>query len=243
MVTVKQLLTIAGHNKPNVRTSEMAEAFNRHAANYGVSNPKRIAQFLANVSHEAGGFTKLEESLNYSVDGLLKTFGRHRISEAAARRLGRTATRKADQRAIANTIYGGAWGEKNLGNTQPDDGWSYRGSGPGQVTGRANFARVERETGLPVVTTPDLLRSADTGMMAALLLWEKWGLNEMADQGRTTEIRKRWNGGDLGLKGVMAAYARARKLDLIVDPIPLRQVVDAPAPKPEPARRWWSWFA
>lgn len=229
MITVSDLLRIAGHNKPNATTTAIADAFNKYAARYGVDTQARAAQFLANVCVETGGFTQLEESLNYSVDGLLKTFGRHRISEADARRLGRTATRKADQRAIANIIYGGSWGSKNLGNEALGDGWDYRGSGPGQITGRANFARVAQETGLDVVNKPDLLRTADTGMQAALILWEKWGLNEMADKCETTAIRQRWNGGTNGLDEVRAAYGRARSLELNV-PAPLPEVVPVPAP-------------
>ena len=239
MITVKDLLYIAGHNKPNATTTAIAEAFNKHAARYGVTNPKRISQALANMSVETGGFTELAESLNYSVDGLLKTFGRHRISETDARRLGRTSMRRADQVGIANIIYGGSWGAKNLGNTRPGDGWDFRGSGPGQVTGRANFERIARETGLDVVSNPDLLRTADTGMQAAMILWEKWGLNEMADQGRTDEIRKRWNGGTHGLEETRAAYGRARLLALSVPtepaPLPLPEVVPVPTPKPTPA--------
>ncbi|WP_460929819.1 glycoside hydrolase family 19 protein [Shinella zoogloeoides] len=141
---------------------------------------------------------------------------RSRISTADANRLGRSGKRAADQKAIANKIYGGDWGRTNLGNTQPNDGWDYRGSGPGQVTGRANFAKVEKESGLPVVANPDLLRQADSGMKAALILWQKWGLNEMADAGQTTAIRKRWNGGSLGLAEVKEARGRAMKLNLTV---------------------------
>lgn len=238
MITVKDLLQVAGHNRPNATTTAIADAFNKYAAQYGVTTSRRISQFLANVSHETGGFTKLEESLNYSVDGLLNGFGRHRISEADARRLGRTTMRKADQRAIANKIYGGSWGAKNLGNTQPDDGWDFRGSGPGQVTGRANFERVARDTGIDVVSDPDKLRTADTGMLAALILWEKWGLNEQADNNETTAIRRRWNGGDKGLEEVRAAYGRARRLVLTVpetvipDPVP----TPTPAPRPQPPK-------
>src|SRR5690606_35461176 len=97
------------HNKPNDTTRAIADAFNKYADQYGVNTPQRIGQFLANVSHETGGFTQLSESLNYSVDGLLKTFGRHRISDADARRLGRAPGRPADQRGIANKIYDGDW--------------------------------------------------------------------------------------------------------------------------------------
>ncbi|WP_312414105.1 hypothetical protein [Shinella sp.] len=229
MITANDLRAIAGTTKRVQMHDDLAAAFNKYAASYGVSNQKRIAEFLANVSHETGGFTKLAENLNYSVDGLLKTFGRHRISIADANRLGRSGKRAADQKAIANKIYGGDWGRTNLGNTQPNDGWDYRGSGPGQVTGRANFAKVEKESGLPVVANPDLLRQADSGMKAALILWQKWGLNEMADAGQTTAIRKRWNGGSLGLAEVKEARGRAMKFNLTVP-----SAAPAPVtPKPE----------
>lgn len=105
-------------------------------------DPRWLAYMLATAHHETGGkFIASVESLNYSVDGLLKTFGRHRISEADARRLGRTTGRPADQQGIANVIYGGKWGANNLGNTQAGDGWAYRGRGLVQITGRANYAK------------------------------------------------------------------------------------------------------
>jgi putative chitinase len=234
MITVKDLLAISGKRKGNAVTQQIADAFNKHAARFDVTTQKRISQFLANVSHETGGFTQLEENLNYSVSGLLKTFGRHRISKADAERLGRTSTRKANQKAIANILYGGEWGRKNLGNTQPNDGWDFRGSGPGQATGRANFQKVQDETGLPVVADPDLLRSAENGMIAALTLWQKWGLNELADSGQTDAIRRRWNGGTLGLQEVRDCYARARALDLSV-PMVVEVAKPAPVPPPKPA--------
>lgn len=229
MITANDLRAIAGTTKRVQMHDDLAAAFNKYAAAYGVDNQKRAAEFLANVCHETGGFTKLAENLNYSVDGLLKTFGRHRISIADANRLGRSGKRAAEQKAIANKIYGGDWGRTNLGNTQANDGWDFRGSGPGQVTGRANFAKVEKESRLPVVANPDLLRQPDSGMKAALILWQKWGLNEMADAGQTTAIRKRWNGGSLGLDEVKEARARAMKLELVVP----TSAAPATAPKPE----------
>ncbi|MCD1264088.1 hypothetical protein B5M44_04035 [Shinella sumterensis] len=232
MVTANDLRAIAGTTKRVQMHDDLAAAFNKYAAAYGVNNQKRISEFLANVCHETGGFTRLSENLNYSVEGLMKTFGRHRISAADVNRLGRSGKRAADQKAIANKIYGGEWGRTNLGNTQPNDGWDYRGSGPGQVTGRANFAKVEKESGIPVVANPDLLRQADAGMKAALILWQKWGLNEMADNGQTTAIRKRWNGGSLGLTEVKDARGRAMKLKLSV-PASTATTTPIPAPKPE----------
>ena len=103
-----------------------------------IKNKEHLAHFLGQVHHETGGFHSGRESLNYSVNALLTTFGRHRISEVDARRLGRTSNQPANQQAIANIIYGGDWGRRNLGNTQINDGWLFRGNGSIQLTGRAN---------------------------------------------------------------------------------------------------------
>lgn len=48
---------------------------------------------------------------------------------------------KADDRSFFNTVYGGEWGARNLGNTETDDGYNFRGRGFIQLTGRANYQR------------------------------------------------------------------------------------------------------
>lgn len=216
MVTSDDLRKIAGTKSKSPVIDSIAAAFNKYAAEHGVVTPARINQFLANISIETGGFTTLTENLNYSAESLKAKFARYRISAADADKFGRTKAHKADQQAIANIIYGGNWGRKNLGNTKPGDGWRYRGSGPGQITGFTNFAEVQEETGLPVIDQPELLRDPDTGMKAALILWEKRGLNQMADKGQTDDIRQRWNGGTNGLADVRKAVARAARLNLSV---------------------------
>lgn len=107
----------------------------------GITNLNHFAHFMGQVHHETGGFNASRESLNYSVNALLTGFGRHRISEQDARKYGRGSEKPADQKAIANAIYGGEWGKKNLGNTQPTDGWVFRGNGSLQLTGRANHQK------------------------------------------------------------------------------------------------------
>lgn len=54
---------------------------------------------------------------------------------------------KSDDRAFFNQVYGGAWGARNLGNTQPDDGYNFRGRGFIQLTGRSNYQRYANKTG------------------------------------------------------------------------------------------------
>jgi len=103
---------------------------------------KHLAYVLATPYLETGAkYQPIRENLNYSVRRLINSFGRHRISEADAKRYGRSGSRPADQKAIANIVYGGEWGLKNLGNTKPNDGWMFRGGGLAQITGRANFTK------------------------------------------------------------------------------------------------------
>src|SRR5690606_24695273 len=89
-----------------------AELFERFAIQYGVTDPMEYRHLLAQCYVESGGFTRLTENLNYSAEGLLSTFGVSRISSKDAWRVGRVDAwgQKADQRAIANIVYGGTWG-------------------------------------------------------------------------------------------------------------------------------------
>ncbi|PZU95586.1 MAG: hypothetical protein DI527_00830 [Chelatococcus sp.] len=173
----------------------------------GITKQRRIADFFAQIGTETGGLTSVSESLNYSVDALLKKFGRHRISEADARRLGRQKSEKAlsieRQRAIANTLYGGEWGRKNLGNTKPNDGWDMRGGGMLQTTGRAGYARMGFEN------NPEALREPLTAFRTALREWDKRGCNARADRGDTKGNRKAINGGAMGLDECLAFRAKA----------------------------------
>lgn len=99
-----------------------------------------VAYILATDYHETGKTMQpVSENLNYSVEALKQKYAPRRISVADAEKYGRSGSRPADQPAIANRIYGGAWGIDNLGNTQEGDGWAFRGRGKAQITGRRNY--------------------------------------------------------------------------------------------------------
>lgn len=207
MVTLADLNAISGVKTSSATATAIVDAFNKYAPAYGVTTQKRIALALAHFAVETGGFRHLAENLNYTSAASLRRVWPSRFKTDAA-----AAPYVRQPQKLANFVYGQRMGNKG----RPNAGWLYRGSGLGQVTGYDNFLRVEKETGIPVVSKPDLMRDPDTGTMAALILWQKWGMNELADRGEIVASRKKWNGGTHGLKEVEAAYARAMKRSLTV---------------------------
>jgi putative chitinase len=179
---------------------------------YDITSPNRIAGFLSQIGHESGGLSTLTESLNYSVDALLKIFGRHRISEADAKRHGRFLSQRANQEAIANLIYGGDWGRKHLGNTQPGDGWRFRGRGLKQLTGRDNYKRCGDAIGGDFIAKPDDLLMPVNAALSAGWFWHTNGLNKLADMGDVRAMTKVVNGGANGLTERQALFTQGMRV-------------------------------
>jgi len=176
---------------------------------YGITTPRRIAGFLSQIAHESGRLETLEESLNYSSDALIKIFGRHRISEADARKYGRAHGQKANQEAIANLLYGGEWGRKNLGNFVSGDGYRFRGRGLKQLTGRSNYDKCGAAIGEDLLSYPDRLLLPVNAALSAGWFWSSHGLNAVADQGDVRQMTKIINGGAIGLPERTALYGKA----------------------------------
>ena len=189
-----------------------APLLHEHMSRAGMtSNPARAGMALANFGHETNGGRRLVESLDYSPDRLAAVFGARATTRAldACRRVGHPA----DERTIANEVYGGDWGQRNLGNKLPGDAFAYRGRGLIQLTGRWSYARVagvlQREL------TDEWVESIGTAAGAAesaCIWWARMGLNELADKGDLPKLRKAVNGGQVGLEDVKARYDQARAL-------------------------------
>lgn len=176
---------------------------------------RRLAAFIGQSAHESAGFSRLVESLNYSVEGLAATFGTHRISVADRERLGRIdGVRAADQEAIANTVYGGEWGRANLGNTEPGDGWRFRGRGWLQLTGRSNYRTTGGALGIDLEADPGLATDPKVAWQIAahfLSTRKRAGRTafEWADDGDAEAVTRIINGGTHGLADRRALTGRA----------------------------------
>ena len=166
---------------------------------------ERFCMFLAQIAHESNDMNRLSENLNYSVEALLSLFGRHRISEADADKYGRKAGQPANQQMLANILYGGEWGRRNLGNIHPNDGWDYRGQGPKQITGRYNYQVCGEAIGKDLVKNPSLLSTDKyVGMKAAC-----WYFSTRTKGIDIVQVTRQINGGTIGLEDRRVRFERA----------------------------------
>ena len=91
-------------------------------------------------------------------------------------------------------------GRKDLGNTQPGDGRRYKGRGPIQITGRANYRRYGRKIGIDIERHPEIAALPSVGLHLALVFWRANGLNALADADDLKGITRLVNGGSNGLR-------------------------------------------
>ena len=222
-VTFDQLKSLA----PNLQAL-YASAFTTADAvftRYGINaTPLRLAHFMAQVLHETGKLTILTESMNYTPEGMVGTFGQHRISAAQAQQLGRTGAHPANQRAIANVVYGGDWGRKNLGNTDPDDGWNFRGTGLLQMTGRDSRLRIGKALGIDLVDTPELALDPRFLLPIACEEWAQKGCNPFADADNIDRVTKLINGGNIGIEERKKLLVRTKEVWVTQAPIAMAVV-------------------
>lgn len=100
-------------------------------------------------------------------------------------------------------------GRKDLGNTQPGDGFKYRGRGLIQTTGRNNYFRTGQALGIDLINQPELLSTAELAARSAGWYWRIHDLNKLADDGQIEKITRRINGGVNGLDDRLARYEAA----------------------------------
>ncbi len=100
-------------------------------------------------------------------------------------------------------------GRRDLGNTQPGDGRRFKGRGPIQLTGRANYAAASKALGIDLINNPSRAADPDVGFRIATWFWQTRGLNALADQGNFDAITKRINGGYNGKADRDAYHRRA----------------------------------
>lgn len=122
----------------------------------GINNKYLMAAILANIKKESN-FQLQEENLNYgntSNERIRKIFGQ-RVAALSDEELNQV---KRDPEKFAEVVYGHTTKiGKGMGNTEPGDGWKYRGRGLIQLTGKYNYKYFGEKLGIDLVNDPDLL--------------------------------------------------------------------------------------
>lgn len=157
-----------------------------------------LRNFLAQVLHESAMLEHLEENLNYSAERLTKVWPRRFPTIADARPYER------NPEALANKVYGG-----RLGNVQPGDGARFIGRGVIMVTGRDNYALVERLSGLRVLQNPTLLAQPLPALQAAVAWWESRIKDTILHDPEQVSVAV--NGGRIGMEHRLQLTDKARE--------------------------------
>jgi predicted chitinase len=127
--------------------------------------------------------------------------------------LAQLAHESGELRYMEEIASGAAYeGRKDLGNTQPGDGKRFKGRGPIQLTGRANYAKYGLLLGVDLVGQPTLAATKEVGFRIAGQFWKLNGLNELADTQQFKHITRRINGGLNGLADRVKYYERAKRV-------------------------------
>jgi putative chitinase len=163
------------------------------AARFGITTPLRLAHFLAQCGHESGGFKAVRENLNYSAKGLMGIFKKYFPNAKLALQY----ERKPEK--IASLVYGNRMGN---GPESSMDGFTYRGRGYIQLTGKSNYSLFDKTVPENIVADPDLVATKYPLASAAFFFNNNklWSICDRgADVATVTAVTKRVNGGTIGL--------------------------------------------
>jgi putative chitinase len=195
--TKEQLSSVIGNNS---NLDGWYEALSNVLPEYEIDSPQRVSAFIAQCTHESGGFKRLKENLNYRWESLRKVFPKYFPTDELAQEYAHK------QEQIANRVYGGRMGN---GDESSGDGFRYCGRGLIQLTGKNNYTKFAESIGMSVEEVPALLETFEGAVKSACWFWKTNNLNQYADAGDILTMTKRINGGTIGLEDRIKHYNHA----------------------------------
>jgi predicted chitinase len=156
--------------------------------------------------------TLTAERLLAFVGPLNRTMWKHAITTPKRRAafLAQLAHESDELRFMEELASGLAYeGRNDLGNTEPGDGKRFKGRGPIQLTGRANYRKAGEALGLKLEQNPEMAARPEIGCQIAGWFWQTRKLNALADDGDFAQITRRINGGLNGQKQRDTYYQKA----------------------------------
>jgi putative chitinase len=172
---------------PDAVIAQIAEC----ATKFEINTSLRLAHFIAQCSHESGGFKATQENLNYSADGLNNIFGKYFRTVNAV-----SYARQPEK--IAARVYANRMGN---GDEASKEGYKYRGRGYIQLTGKDNYKAFNKMVDEDILSNPDLVATRYP-LLSAAWYWDSRSLNDLAktaSDATVAAITKKINGGTIGL--------------------------------------------
>lgn len=172
----------------------IVDIINKYAPQFGITTKLRMQHFLSQIAVECCEFKSTIENLNYSKQGLLKTFPKY-FNNA-------TASEYANKpEKIANKAYGNRMGNANEAS---GDGFKYRGRGCIQLTGKSQYRSYMgylQASGMSVdlLVNPDLIAKPVGAIKSAMWFWKTNNINAYADKDSCELVARHINGGTNGL--------------------------------------------
>jgi putative chitinase len=167
-----------------------AAALDPFMAASGITTPRRIAAFVGQVAWESTRFTQTAENLNYSAERLCAVWPSHFASPLAA------LAYEHNPAPLACVVYADRMGN---GEADSGDGYTFRGAGLIQLTGRDMHTKFAAAAKLDLATIGDYLRTSKGAAQSAVWFWQTKNLNRYADLWLLTRLSEAVNGGTGGL--------------------------------------------
>ena len=202
MLNADDLRKLAKSRKMPAYAEAFADAAKKWFPKFGIISNEAQAAAWATFATETGGFRIVKENMNYSAKRMTQVWPSRFKTLASAKPFAN------NPEALANKVYS----RTSLGNTRKGDGFKYIGRGPLQTTGKVNYERAAKFSGLPLVDKPELVEDPDNGMMAACVFWQAMKLSQIAESGNIKQVRRVVNGGYHGLDRFMDFYKRGLKM-------------------------------
>lgn len=182
------------------QAANFVQPLNEACARFDITTPARIAAFLGQCMVESGSLVHTEENLYYSDPARIALiFHSHFATAAAAMAYAKNPAK------LGARVYAGFNGN---GDESSGDGYTYRGRGLLQITGKDAYADAANGLAHDYVGCPSLVALPADACLTAGWYWHSHKLNLLADAGNVDAITRAINGSAMLEKALRRQYTQ-----------------------------------
>lgn len=179
-------------------------ALEAQAKEAGITDPKELAMFMGQMSHETAGFTATKEG-KYSADTVWRLRGKQLEKQGVTKEQVQAAYKSGGSSAMDEFMYSDKYrtGNNKMGNDKAGDATKYKGRGYVQLTGKNNYKDMTKKlqaagVNVDLVKNPEMAEDPKIAAMIATKFWKDSGASKAAQEGNIDKVSQKINGGALG---------------------------------------------